>query len=83
YERYITEELKKFEDQVLSARDRALAREKELYEALLESLAQHLRPLQQAAQALAELDVLACFAERARALNLNRPQLLQTPCLDI
>jgi len=83
YERYITEELKKFEDQVLSARDRALAREKELYEALLESLAQHLRPLQQAAQALAELDVLACFAERARVLNLNRPQLLQTPCLDI
>lgn len=83
YERYITEELKKFEDQVLSARDRALAREKELYEALLESLARHLRPLQQAAQALAELDVLACFAERARALNLNRPQLLRTPCLDI
>ena len=83
YERYITEELKKFEDQVLSARDRALAREKELYEGLLESLAQRLRPLQQAAQALAELDVLACFAERARALNLNRPQLLQTPCLDI
>jgi len=83
YERYITEELKKFEDQVLSARDRALAREKELYEALLETLAQRLRPLQQAAQAIAELDVLACFAERARALNLSRPQLVDTPCLDI
>ncbi len=83
YERYITDELKKFEDQVLSARDRALAREKELYDALLEQMAQRLRPLQQAAQALAELDVLACYAERARALNLSRPQLLDTPCLEI
>jgi len=83
YERYITDELKKFEDQVLSARDRALAREKELYDALLEQLAQRLRPLQQAAQALAELDVLACYAERSRALNLSRPQLQATPCLDI
>ncbi|HSW14532.1 MAG TPA: DNA mismatch repair protein MutS [Solimonas sp.] len=83
YERYITDELKKFEDQVLSARDKALAREKELYEALLETLAQRLRPLQQAAQALSELDVLACFAERARALNLSRPELIDAPCLDI
>jgi DNA mismatch repair protein MutS len=83
YERYITAELKQFEDQVLSARDRALAREKELYETLLERIAEDLRALQQAAQALAELDVLACFAERARTLNLCRPQLLATPCLDI
>jgi DNA mismatch repair protein MutS len=82
-ERYITEELKKFEDQVLSARDRALAREKELYEALLDRLGRHLQPLQASAAAIAELDVLACFAERAQSLNLTRPQLVETPCVDI
>jgi DNA mismatch repair protein MutS len=82
-ERYITEELKAFEDQVLSARDRALAREKELYDLLLEHLAAHLPGLQAAAQALAELDVLAGFAERAGALNLARPQLADAPGLEI
>ncbi|HEY0973686.1 MAG TPA: DNA mismatch repair protein MutS [Solimonas sp.] len=83
YERYITEELKRFEDQVLSARDRALAREKALYEALLDELASALAPLQACAQALAELDVLACYAERARVLNWNRPQLTSEPGIDI
>ncbi|TXH04981.1 MAG: DNA mismatch repair protein MutS [Nevskiaceae bacterium] len=82
-ERYITDELKKFEDQVLSARDRALAREKELYDALLDRLAQHLQPLQACATALAELDVLANYAERAQALNLTRPEIVETPCVDI
>jgi DNA mismatch repair protein MutS len=57
YERYITEELKRFEDQVLSAKDRALAREKELYEAMLDRLLTQLGALQSAAQALADLDV--------------------------
>jgi DNA mismatch repair protein MutS len=83
YERYITEELKGFEDQVLSARDRALAREKELYEALLDQLSQHLSPLQHCAQAIAELDVLACFSERALAMNLTRPTLVDETCLQI
>lgn len=83
YERYITEELKRFEDQVLSARDRALAREKQLYEDLLTHINQQLQPLQQAARALAELDVLACFAARAQALNLSRPELVDEPCIDI
>ncbi len=83
YERYITEELKRFEDQVLSARDRALAREKLLYEALLDRLNDELRSLQATAQALAELDVLTCFAHRSRALNFCRPQLVDEPCLDI
>ncbi|MGH8441285.1 MAG: DNA mismatch repair protein MutS, partial [Nevskiaceae bacterium] len=82
-ERYITEELKKFEDQILSARDRALAREKQLYDQLLDRLNAGLAPLQAAAAALAELDVLACFAERAVALNLKRPQLGDAPGLDI
>jgi DNA mismatch repair protein MutS len=82
-ERYITEELKQFEDQVLSARDRALAREKQLYDALLDRLNVQLPALQVTAQALAELDVLGCFAERARALGLARPVLTDTPGLDI
>ena len=82
-ERYITEELKRFEDQVLSARDRALAREKELFEALLDRLIGQLAPLQRTARALAELEVLACYAERAQALNLSRPALVAEPCIAI
>ena len=72
-ERYITPELKAFEDKVLSANERALVREKMLYEALLESLAAHIPALQQNASAVAELDVLACFAERAETLNYVCP----------
>lgn len=82
-ERYITEELKKFEDQVLSARDRALAREKELYELLLDQLGKHLHALQASAAAIAELDVLANYAERAQSLNLTRPELVDNACVDI
>ena len=82
-ERYITEELKQFEDQVLSARDRALGREKALYDQLLDRLQGELPALQSAAQALAELDVLATYAERARALNLARPELTDAPGLKI
>jgi DNA mismatch repair protein MutS len=82
-ERYITDELKKFEDQVLGARDRALAREKELYERLLDALGAQLAALQAAAAALAELDVLGCYAERARALNLARPHLADAPGIEI
>ena len=82
-ERYITEELKRFEEKVLSARERALAREKQLYEELLDRLTAQLRPLQEAAAALAELDALACFAERAEALRWNRPQLDDVPGMEI
>jgi DNA mismatch repair protein MutS len=82
-ERFITPELKAFEDQVLSARERALAREKGLYEALVETLVERLGPLQLMAAAVAELDVLANLAERAAALNLSRPRLVTEPCLDI
>jgi DNA mismatch repair protein MutS len=82
-ERYITEELKRFEDQVLSARDKALAREKELYEQLLTRLNERLPALQASAQALAELDALGAYAERARALGLVRPVLADAPGLDI
>jgi DNA mismatch repair protein MutS len=75
-ERYILPELKKFEDKVLSARERALAREKALYEQLLQLLSEHLLPLRQTAQAIAELDVLNNFAERAITLNYNCPSLV-------
>ena len=74
-ERYITEELKSFEDKVLSAKEKSLSFEKALYDALLDELALSLIPLQQCAAALAELDVLVTFAERADTLNLSQPIL--------
>jgi DNA mismatch repair protein MutS len=82
-ERFITQELKQFEDQVLSARERALAREKHLYELLLDKLIERLPELKQSAEALAELDVLANLAERAGALNWNAPQLNEEPGIHI
>ena len=82
-ERYITPELKAFEDKALSAQDRALAREKLLYEELLEWLAPHIAELQAAAAALAELDVLATFGERAEVLGLVAPDLVEDDGLEI
>ncbi|BCG62825.1 MAG: DNA mismatch repair protein MutS [Methyloprofundus sp.] len=76
-ERFITEELKQFEDTVLSAREQSLACEKRLYDALLDTFAAVLVPIQICALALAELDVLSTFAERGQSLNLTRP-VLQT-----
>jgi DNA mismatch repair protein MutS len=76
-ERYITEELKAFEDKVLSARGKSLTFEKALYDALLDTLALSLLALQQCATALAELDVLVNFAERSDTLNLVQPTLLE------
>jgi len=78
-ERYITPELKAFEDKVLSARERALAREKALYDELLERLIARLGDLQLCAHALAELDVLVNLAERADTLNYVRPELDEAP----
>jgi DNA mismatch repair protein MutS len=82
-ERYITPELKAFEDKVLSARERALAWEKALYEALLDSLGQELASLQACAAAVAELDALSCLAERADTLKLAAPRLTDTPGIRI
>ncbi len=78
-ERYITPELKSFEDKALSAQDRALAREKSLFEALLESLTPHVPALLQLAAALAEADVLASQAERANTLRLCAPDYSDEP----
>jgi DNA mismatch repair protein MutS len=74
-ERFITEELKSFEDKVLGARDKALAREKQLYETVLTQLIDTLGPLQATASALAESDALAALAERAAALEWTVPEL--------
>jgi DNA mismatch repair protein MutS len=82
-ERYITTELKSFEDKVLGARDRALARERELYEGLLDRLIASLPQLQSTAAALAALDVLATLAERALALRLVRPRLVDESRIEI
>ncbi len=82
-ERYVTEELKEFEDKVLSARERALSKEKELYQRVLDELQANLPAMQQMARALARLDVLSTFAERARALQFCRPQLNQSAALNI
>jgi DNA mismatch repair protein MutS len=78
-ERYITEELKQFEDKVLSARERSLMRERALYDGVLDLLIERLAPLKAAADAVATLDVLANLAERAEALDWNAPALVDAP----
>ena len=82
-ERYITEELKGFEDKVLSARERSLAREKLLYDGLLDLLNEELEALRRCAGALSELDVLAGFGERAQALDWTMPRLREEPGIAI
>ena len=82
-ERFITPELKVFEDKALSASSRALAREKFLYEQLLQDLLQHLAPLQQMSLALAELDVLVALTDRAHHLNWVQPALVDDITIDI
>ncbi|WP_419414035.1 DNA mismatch repair protein MutS [Pontibacter sp. JAM-7] len=82
-ERYITPELKAFEDKALSAKSRALAREKALYDELLETVAAQLVPLQESSSAIAELDVLQNLAERAVSLDYVPPHLTDEPVLNI
>jgi DNA mismatch repair protein MutS len=82
-ERFITPELKAFEDKALSAQERSLAREKWLYEELLDQLQQHLAALQALALALSTLDALAALAERAATLGWCRPEFVPYPCIDI
>ncbi|KIO50225.1 DNA mismatch repair protein MutS [Nitrosospira sp. NpAV] len=82
-ERYITPELKAFEDKALSAEDRALEREKLLYHALLDMLGPYIGHLQQVARSVAELDVLAAFAERALALDYVSPVFTRDAVIEI
>ena len=82
-ERYITPELKGVEDRALAAQERALARERVLYEEILDRLAGAIPVLQPVAGALALLDVLANLAERAEVLDLVRPELTDEPGIEI
>ncbi len=82
-ERYITPELKAFEDKALSAQDRALSREKMLYEQLLQQLGESIPALQSIAQAAAQLDVLVALAAHAQRHQWCKPQLLAEPGIDI
>src|SRR3984885_7412584 len=82
-ERYITPELKAFEDKALSAQERALARERTLYDALLQSLLPYIADCQQVAAALAELDLLGALAERALALDWVAPEFTENGGIDI
>ena len=82
-ERYITPELKAFEDKALSAQERSLAREKFLYEMLLDQLIEELQPLVSLGRALAALDALAALAERAATLRWCRPEFVNQPAIDI
>ena len=82
-ERFITPELKEFEDKALSAKSRALSREKQLYAELLETLNQDLQQLQDCASAISEIDLLATLAERAHSLNFSQPTLTDKPGISI
>jgi len=82
-ERYITPELKAFEDKALSAQERALAREKLLYEQVIDALISRLEPLTALGRTLAVLAALAALAERAATLNWCRPEFVSQPCLEI
>ena len=82
-ERFITPELKAFEDKALSANERALAREKWLYEQILDQLQPHVPSLIRLAQALAALDVLCTLAERSLTLGWCAPQFVPEPCIEI
>ncbi|MFN5809742.1 MAG: DNA mismatch repair protein MutS, partial [Burkholderiales bacterium] len=82
-ERFITPELKAFEDKALSAQERALAREKWLFEQVLDDLQQHVPALSQVAWALSTLDVLSTLSERSLTLNWCAPELVNTPGISI
>ena len=82
-ERFITPELKAFEDKALSAQERALAREKWLFEQVLDQLQAFVPMLGRTAQALAALDALCALTERALTLDWCAPQFVEQPCIDI
>ncbi|WP_232781882.1 DNA mismatch repair protein MutS [Marinicella sediminis] len=82
-ERYTTPELKTFEEKVLSSKEKALAHEKQLYENLLVILTEHIKTLQQCAQAISELDALCNLAERAITNQFCKPELTNDLVIDI
>jgi DNA mismatch repair protein MutS len=82
-ERFITEELKQYEDKVLSAKERSLALEKSIYDGLLNKLQNYLQELKTCAQAIAELDSICCLTERANTLDYRCPELTDKAGINI
>ena len=82
-ERFITPELKAFEDKALSAQERAMAREKWLFEQVLDQLQAFIPMLTRTARAMAALDALCALTERALTLGWCAPQFVVEPCIDI
>lgn len=82
-ERFITEELKQYEDKVLSAKERSLALEKSIYDDLLTELQTYLQSLKTCAHGIAELDSICCLSERAQSLDYNCPKLSEKPGIHI
>lgn len=82
-ERYITPELKEYEEKILGAEDKILAIELDLYQQLLQDIEPHIAPIQLNAQITAQLDCLLCFASNAHKYNYHRPELVSEPILDI
>ncbi|MDT8281319.1 MAG: DNA mismatch repair protein MutS [Gammaproteobacteria bacterium] len=82
-ERFITDELKQYEDKVLSAKERALALEKSIYDELLQQLQSFLQPLKTCASGIAELDSICCLSERAQTLDYCCPELSEKPGINI
>lgn len=82
-ERFITDELKQYEDKVLSAKERALALEKSIYDDLLGELQKYLQALKSCAQGIAELDSICCLTERAQTLDYRCPELSDKPGINI
>jgi DNA mismatch repair protein MutS len=82
-ERYITPELKEYEEQILGAEDRILAIELDIYQQLLAAIEPYIAPIQYNAGVTAQLDCLLCFADNARKFNYKRPELVTEPILDI
>lgn len=82
-ERFITEELKQYEDKVLSAKERSLALEKSIYDDLLTELQTYLQSLKTCAHGIAELDSICCLSERAQSLDYNCPTLSEKPGIHI
>jgi DNA mismatch repair protein MutS len=82
-ERYTNEHLSEFENKILSAKEKALAREKELYDSLLIEVGKYVSQILNTAATIAELDILANFSERAQTLNLVRPSFTNEKVIDI
>ncbi|APC97369.1 DNA mismatch repair protein MutS [Francisella frigiditurris] len=82
-ERYVTEELKNFENEILSSKERALAREKYIYENLLKDILEFYTEIQETSEQIAQLDVLSNFAERTHTLKLVQPSFNKSNLLDL